>query len=77
MADENLSGILNVIANNGNMTTRQLGLLIQTLASIFPIGGATSSTATAGAATLPANPLGFLAVTLPNGTAVKIPYYSP
>lgn len=77
MADEQLAGTLQTIATNGSQTNQQLGALIQTLASIFPVGGATSTTATAGAATLPANPLGFLAVTLPNGTAVKIPYYKP
>ena len=77
MADEQLAGILQLIATNGSQTNQQLGSLIQQLAAIFPIGGATSAAATAGAAALPANPLGFLAVTLPNGTAVKIPYYSP
>ena len=35
----------------------------------------TSSTATGGAATLPANPQGFLNVTI-GGTAQKIPYYN-
>lgn len=54
-----------------------LNRIEKALGDIFPIGGATSGSATAGAATLPANPLGFLAVTLPDGTAVKIPYYSP
>jgi hypothetical protein len=54
-----------------------LGQLIETVRGIFPVGGATSTTATAGAQTLPANPAGFLAVTLPDGTAVKIPYYNP
>ena len=36
----------------------------------------TASTATAGAAALPGNPLGFLVVNL-NGALVKLPYYSP
>lgn len=54
-----------------------LNKIAQVLADVFPVGGATSSSASAGAATLPANPLGFLAVTLPDGTAVKIPYYNP
>ena len=44
--------------------------------TVFPISGGTSVSATGGAATLPANPVGFLTVTLPNGTAAKIPYYS-
>lgn len=46
------------------VTSGQLGL-----------GGTTAATATAGSATLPANPLGFLIVNI-GGTAVKIPYYS-
>lgn len=36
----------------------------------------TSSTATGGAATLPANPVGFLNVTI-GGQAAKIGYYDP
>lgn len=36
----------------------------------------TASTATSGAATLPANPVGFLTVTVNGGTA-RIPYYAP
>jgi hypothetical protein len=39
------------------------------------LGATTATTATAGAATLPANPLGFLVLNL-GGTAVKVPYYS-
>lgn len=74
---EELGGILGGIQTNGGQIVQQLGKLIETIGSIFPIGGATSSSATAGAATLPANPLGFLAVTLPDGTAVKLPYYRP
>jgi hypothetical protein len=54
-----------------------LAQLVETVRAIFPVGGATSATATAGAQTLPASPAGFLAVTLPDGTAVKIPYYNP
>lgn len=46
------------------------------LSSTFPQQGGTASSATGGSATLPANPVGFLVVTLPNGTSAKIPYYS-
>lgn len=51
----------------------------KTLSAIFPIGGATSTTvgAAGAASALPATPEGYLAVTLPDGTAVKIPYYNP
>lgn len=45
------------------------------VASGINLGGTTSGTATAGAATLPANPLGFL-VAFNGATQVKIPYYS-
>lgn len=49
----------------------------QILKSTFPQQGGTSATATGGAATLPANPVGFIIVTLPNGTSARVPYYSP
>lgn len=42
----------------------------------FQSTGVTGS-ATAGAATLPANPVGFLTITLPNGEPAKVPYYNP
>ena len=45
--------------------------------AIFPQQTGTSTTATGGAATLPGNPVGFINVTLPSGTAVKLPYYNP
>jgi len=35
-----------------------------------------ASTATAGSATLPANPVGFINVTV-NGKPYKVPYYNP
>lgn len=35
----------------------------------------TSSSATGGAATLPANPVGFLNIELPDGSQAKVPYY--
>lgn len=37
---------------------------------------ATAGTATGGAATLPANPVGFVVSLLPDGTSVRVPYYS-
>ncbi len=53
-----------------------LGQLIGVLKAAFIQFGGTTSTATGGAATLPANPVGFVEATLPNGTVVKIPYYA-
>lgn len=36
----------------------------------------TATTATAGTATLPAQPVGFLVITRKDGTQIKIPYYA-
>ncbi len=52
-----------------------LGLLIQAIKTVFPQMTGTSTTATAGAQTLPANPSGFIIVTLPDGTTKKVPFY--
>jgi hypothetical protein len=54
-----------------------LGALATALGALFPAFGSLSSTATTGAATLPAFPVGFVEVTLPGGGAAKIPYYNP
>jgi len=50
--------------------------LVKLMTSAFPQTTGTSGTATGGAATLPANPVGFIVVTLPDGTSAKIPYYT-
>lgn len=81
MADgDGTTGLTSQGLDNLNTTQQQgvqyLGLIIQALRAAFIQFGGTSSSATAGAATLPANPVGFVTATLPNGTAVKIPYYS-
>jgi hypothetical protein len=55
---------------------RYLGLIIQALQNAFIQFGGKTTTATGGAATLPANPVGFVTATLPDQTVVKIPYYS-
>lgn len=61
------TGIQNVVkAING---------LNQTLSTVFPQAGSTSTTATSGPYTLPGDVLGFLNVTLPDGTPIRIPYY--
>lgn len=70
-----LQGGLQNLATNGSLLNQNISRLIQTLEQIFPQATAqTSTTASAGAATLPANPLGFMTVTI-NGTQVKVPYY--
>jgi hypothetical protein len=53
-----------------------LGLIYQALKAAFGFVGGTSATATGGAATLPANPVGFVTITLPTGVSVKVPYYT-
>ena len=50
--------------------------LNNTMQAVFPYIVSTSSSATGGAATLPASPVGFIDITLPNGTSAKVPYYS-
>lgn len=55
---------------------KNLGLIYQALKGAFGFLGGTSGAATGGAATLPANPVGFVTMTLPNGTSVKVPYYT-
>lgn len=49
-----------------------------TLKQVLPVVQSTSGSATAGpTATLPAKPVGFLNITLPDGTPAKVPYYAP
>lgn len=67
---------LDTINSTQTSGVQYLGLIYQALKNAFAQIGGTSGTATAGAATLPANPVGFLTVTLPNGTVAKIPYYN-
>ena len=55
---------------------KNMSLLITAVQQLFT-GGATSTTATAGVRTLPANPAGFFSVSGPGGTTVKVPYYNP
>ena len=73
MADiQGLSDLITA-SKNGNIL---LGQIIATLQKVFPQTLGTSSTASAGAATLPANPVGFLTVVNPaTGATVKIAYY--
>lgn len=73
---EGESGISPLVTVNQNGVTI-LGQILQALKTIFPSGTGTSNSATAGAATLPGNPVGFINVTLPNGTQGKVPYYAP
>lgn len=66
--DDLISNLKNGVISIGNLTS--------VIKTVFPQQSGTSATATGGAATLPSNPVGFINVTLPNGTTVKVPYYS-
>lgn len=55
---------------------QQIGELKTTLEASFPQQLGTATSATGGSGTLPANPVGFLVVTLTSGLAVKVPYYT-
>lgn len=68
----NSDSIFSILQNG----VKYLGQLVVAVQKIFPQTSGTSGTATGGAATLPANPAGFLTVTLPNGTTAKVPYYN-
>lgn len=64
------------IVTAANNLVIAIGELTKVMAAVFPAAGGVSASATAGAATLPANPVGFIDVTLPDGTAAKVPYYA-
>ena len=56
---------------------QQMGQLITAIKAVFPQAIGTSATATGGAATLPAQPVGFLDDVNPaTGATVKVPYYT-
>lgn len=54
---------------------KNMSKLIDVVMGLF-VGGQTTTSATAGAQTLPANPAGFLVHTLANGSQVRVPYYN-
>lgn len=74
--DGGLGGMLGTLNSTQLAGVKYLGQIIAAIRAVFPQQNGTSATATAGAATLPANPLGFIIVSLPNGTTVKVPYYA-
>ena len=76
MAEDTASQGLQNLNTTQQKGVQNIGLIVQALRNAFIQFGGTSASATGGAATLPANPIGFVTATLPNGTAVKIPYYS-
>ena len=52
-----------------------LASILQALKGLGIQLGNTATAATAGSATLPSAPIGFVQLTLTSGTVVKIPYY--
>ena len=67
------SGDLASVQRNG---VRVLSSILTALQGIFPIAIGTSTTATGGSATLPANPVGFIEVKDPaTGNTLKVPFY--
>jgi len=77
MADTPNDNVLSQLITVNQNGVFALGNILQALKAIFPQGTGTSATATGGAATLPANPVGFIDVVLPNGVSARVPYYSP
>ena len=55
---------------------KAISSLNQTINNIFPSATGTATSATAGSATLPAQPAGVVTVVV-NGATVKVPYYLP
>jgi hypothetical protein len=76
MADDNTPADNGANRNATMLGVRALSAIVTALGNIFPQTSGTATSATAGAATLPANPVGFIVVTLPNGTSAKVPYYT-
>jgi fibronectin-binding autotransporter adhesin len=79
---ESSSGNSLILATNGSTTALTLSTSQNatfaanvTVTGLVNYAGGTSGTATAGAATLPANPVGFINVEV-GGTAFKVPYYN-
>jgi hypothetical protein len=65
------------IVNGQQQLTQAIQRLTEQLIKAFPQATGTSGSATGGAATLPANPVGFIVSTIPGtSTVVKIPYYT-
>lgn len=62
--------------NDSLLVAQAINNLSDILQTVMLQVSGTSATASAGAATLPANPVGFAVITLPDGTSAKVPYYA-
>ena len=67
--DDAVSNLKGVVSNLSSIYT--------VIKAIFPQSTGTSFTASAGTATLPGAPNGFIIVNLPSGAQAKVPYYLP
>lgn len=82
MADDDdgsasLAGMLGTLNSTQNAGVKYLGQIIAAIKSVFPQQTGTATTATTGPSiTLPAHPVGYIVVTLPNGTIAKVPFYN-
>lgn len=82
MADGNGSPVAGTSDDTGGNRSvlqnavRVLSNIATTLSKSFPQVTSTASTATAGAAALPAAPAGFIVISLPNGTTAKVAFYN-
>lgn len=68
-------GSLDDINSTAKGISANISQMVAAIKSVFPQIGTTSTTATGGAATLPANPVGFFNVTDATGVVRKVPYY--
>ena len=73
---ETIMAAIDDLVSNLKGGVTNLANIYQAILKVFPQQTGTASTATAGAATLPAAPAGFIVVSLPNGAIAKIPYYN-
>lgn len=56
---------------------RNVGLVLQAIKAVFPQQTGAATAATSGTASaLPTTPAGYIIVTLPTGSTVKVPYYN-
>ena len=76
MAGESTGGLAELIAavKNGNLV---LGQIYKAVTTVFPQGTTITTSATAGARTLPAAPANFMTVQGTDGNTYKVPLYNP
>ncbi len=69
-------GVYDDIVSQLKGGVQNLGFIYQAIKAVFPQQTGTAATATGGAAALPGNPVGFIVVSLPDGTIAKVAYYA-